>query len=44
LSSKLSDSDLGQAISELTQRLTTLEVTQQTYLKIQETYFDLLNS
>lgn len=41
---KLSDTDLGQAISELTQRLTTLEVTQQTYLKIQETYFDLLNS
>lgn len=38
LSGKLSDADLGQVISDLTQRLTALEITQQSYLKIQESY------
>lgn len=40
--SKLADSDLDRLIPELTQRLTTLEITQQTYLKIQETLNQLL--
>jgi flagellar hook-associated protein 3 FlgL len=40
---KLSDVDLGEVVSQLTQRLTTLEVTQQAYLKIQETFNHLLN-
>lgn len=38
LSGKLSDADLGEVISNLTQRLTALEITQQSYLKIQESY------
>jgi flagellar hook-associated protein 3 FlgL len=39
---QLADADMEQVISELTQRLTVLEVTQQSYLKIQDTYFSLL--
>jgi flagellar hook-associated protein 3 FlgL len=43
MAGKISDADLGQVISQLSQRLTTLEVTQQSYLNIQETYYKLLN-
>jgi flagellar hook-associated protein 3 FlgL len=42
LLSKLSDTDMTEVISDLTQRLTTLEVTQQSYLKIQDTLNKLL--
>ncbi len=43
-SSQLSNADLGQVVSQLTQRLTTLEVAQQSYLKIQDTYFNLFSA
>lgn len=39
---KLSDADMTEVISDLTQRLTTLQVTQQSYLKIQEVFNGLL--
>lgn len=39
---KLSDVDITEVISDLTQRLTTLEITQQSYLKIQDTLNRLL--
>lgn len=39
---RLSDADMTQSISELTQQLTTLNITQQSYLKIQETFLQLL--
>lgn len=41
--SKLTDVDIAQVISELTKRLTSLEVTQQSFLKVQETFYKLLN-
>lgn len=41
--SKLTDVDLAQVVSELTKRLTSLEVTQQSYMKVQETFYRLLN-
>lgn len=41
--SRLSDVDMTQSISELTQRLTSLNIMQQSYLKIQETFIQLLN-
>ncbi|MDP1603537.1 MAG: flagellar hook-associated protein FlgL [Legionella sp.] len=40
---KVSEVDLGEVVAQLTQRLTTLEVTQQAYLKIQETFNHLIN-
>lgn len=36
--SRLADIDMGEAISNLTQRLTTLDIMQQSYLKIQDTF------
>lgn len=39
---RLSDADITEVISDLTQRLTTLEITQQSYLKIQDTLNRLL--
>lgn len=41
---KLSDVDITEVISDLTQRLTTLEITQQSYLKIQDTLNRLLKA
>lgn len=43
LSGKLGDADLGEVISDLTQRMTALEITQQSYLKIQDMYSNFLS-
>ncbi|WP_133128883.1 flagellar hook-associated protein FlgL [Legionella nagasakiensis] len=40
---KLSDADMAQVIADLSQKLAAIQVTQQSYLRIQETFFALLN-